>query len=68
VIQVGTIQIATVYKEAEITQNQAVHFEALKGALGMKNFSNKVQELDFTDEEIIECSFTRIDNAGYFAD
>lgn len=62
------IALLALAKEAEITQNQPLHFEALKGALGMKNFLDKVRELDFTNEEIIEYLFYRIDNAGYFVD
>ena len=53
-------------KEAEVNQDQATHYEALKAAISFEDGLAIFPELDFTDEEIIDYLEWRFKTAGYY--
>lgn len=60
------IALLTMVKEAEVNQDQATHYEALKAAISFEDGLAIFPELDFTDEEIIDYLEWRFKTAGYY--
>lgn len=60
------IGLLAMTKEAEATQDQVTHHQALKAAINFEGALGEFPELDFTDQEIIDYLKMRYKTAGYY--